>query len=90
MCLLKLASSPRFQVFCLPLRLPACRALLQRMSPEHKFATAARLCQEVLGGVADGALPLEECGEVLGDALRILACKEIKVRGSGRESNRES
>ena len=38
------------------------------MTPEHKFATAARLCQEVLGGVADGALPLEEAGEVLADA----------------------
>ncbi len=55
-----------------------------RMSPEHKFATAARLCQEVLGGAADGALPLDEGGEVLGDALRILACKEIKVGGAGR------
>ncbi|GAB4813688.1 hypothetical protein N2152v2_000734 [Parachlorella kessleri] len=58
------------------------RALLVRMSPEHKFATAARLCQEVLGGAADGALPLDEGGEVLGDALRILACKEIKVTAS--------
>lgn len=62
-----------------------CRALLSRMTPEHKFATAARLCQEVLGGAADGALPLEECQEVLGDALRILACKEIKV-GAERAS----
>ena len=49
------------------------------MTPEHKFATAARLCQEVLGGVADGALPLEEAGEVLGDALRVLSSKHIKV-----------
>lgn len=63
----------------LPPTPPPCRALLQRMSPEHKFATAHRLCQEVLSGAADGALPLEECGEVLGDALRILASKHIKV-----------
>lgn len=56
-----------------------CRALLQRMVPEHKFATAAKLCGEVLGGVADGLLPLQECEEVLGDALRCLACKDIKV-----------
>lgn len=34
--------------------------MLSRMSPEHKFATAARLCQEVLGGVADGGLPLSD------------------------------
>ena len=49
------------------------------MVPEHKFATAAKLCGEVLGGVADGLLPLEECEEVLGDALRCLASKDIKV-----------
>ena len=57
-----------------------CRALLSRMAPEHKFATAAKLCSEVLGGMADGALPLSACEEVLGDALRCLACREIKVR----------
>ena len=61
----------------------ACRALLQRMAPEHKFATAAKLCGEVLGGVADGLLPLEQCEEVLGDALRCLASKDIKVTASG-------
>ena len=55
------------------------RALLQRMAPEHKFATAAKLCGEVLGGVADGLLPLGQCEEVLGDALRCLASKDIKV-----------
>lgn len=49
------------------------------MAPEHKFATAAKLCGEVLGGVADGLLPLEQCEEVLGDALRCLASKDIKV-----------
>jgi len=56
------------------------RALLQRMAPEHKFATAAKLCGEVLGGVADGLLPLHQCEEVLGDALRCLASKDIKVQ----------
>lgn len=49
------------------------------MAPEHKFATAAKLCGEVLGGVADGLLPLQDCEEVLGDALRCLASKDIKV-----------
>jgi condensin-2 complex subunit D3 len=58
-------------------------ALLRHMSPEHKFATAAKLCTEVLAGVADGLLPLPECEEVLGDALRVLAAKEIKVGGGG-------
>lgn len=37
--------------------------------------------QEVLGAVADGVLVLQEPGaeEVLGDALRLLGSKEIKV-----------
>ena len=67
--------------------LPGCRAsrdliyaaLLRSMSPEHKFNSAAKLCGEVLAGVADGLLPLCECEEVLRDALCLMACKEIKV-----------
>ena len=59
------------------------------MSPEHKFATSARLCQEVLGGAADGALPLSECAEVVGDALRVLSSKDIKVSAAraGRDAD---
>ena len=56
-----------------------CRALLRRMAPEHKFATAARLCSEVLSGFAEGTLPLDSAAEVLRDALNILASKDIKV-----------
>ncbi|GLC77673.1 hypothetical protein PLESTF_001971200 [Pleodorina starrii] len=54
-------------------------ALLRRMSPEHRFAAFARLTAEVLGGVVDQVLPLAEADEVLGDALRLLACKDMKV-----------
>lgn len=50
------------------------------MSAEHKFSTAAKLCSEVLAGVADGLLPLQECEEVLRDALHLMASKDIKVR----------
>lgn len=49
------------------------------MTPEHKFSSAAKLCVEVLAGVADGLLPLSECEEVLRDALCLLASKDIKV-----------
>ncbi len=49
------------------------------MAPEHKFATSARLCSEVLAGFADGALPLDSAAEVLRDALHILASKDVKV-----------
>lgn len=55
------------------------RALLARMAPEHKFATSARLCSEVLAAFAEGALPLAAAGEVLRDALHILACRDIRV-----------
>lgn len=51
------------------------------MIPEHKFATAAKLCADILGGAADGGLDLEQesSAEVLGDALRLLASSHIKV-----------
>lgn len=49
------------------------------MAPEHKFATSARLCSEVLSGFADNVLPLDSAAEVLRDALHILASKDIKV-----------
>ena len=39
----------------------------------------AKLCEEILGGVADGTLELHESEGVLGDALHILASKEIKL-----------
>ncbi|WIA29655.1 hypothetical protein OEZ86_012141 [Tetradesmus obliquus] len=57
-------------------------SLLRSMSPEHKFSSAAKLCGEVLAGVADGLLPLAECEEVLRDALSLLASKDIKVSAS--------
>lgn len=49
------------------------------MQPEHKFATATKLCHEVLQAVADGVIELGEGQSVLGDALAVLACKDIKV-----------
>ena len=64
-------------------RNPRCyasgRALLKRMAPEHKFATSARLCSEVLAAYTEGTLPLAAAGEVLRDALHILACRDIRV-----------
>ena len=56
-----------------------CRILLNQMAPEHKFATAAKLCQDILGGFADQSFDLMEASEVLRDALTILSSKEIKV-----------
>jgi condensin-2 complex subunit D3 len=61
------------------------------MSAEHRFSTSAKLANEVLAGVADGLLPLEEATEVLRDALTVLACKEIKVGpGPGQPLDKRS
>ncbi|GFR51612.1 hypothetical protein Agub_g14038 [Astrephomene gubernaculifera] len=57
-------------------------ALLRRMSPEQRFSAGAKLVAEVLSGVVDGLLPLGEAEEVLGDALRLLACKDMKVNAN--------
>ena len=57
-----------------------CRALLVN-SDAAEAGVVASPCLQVLAGVADGLLPLEEAGEVLRDALSVLSCKEIKVRG---------
>jgi hypothetical protein len=66
-------------------------ALLRRMSPDQKFNTVAKLCRDVLAGVADGSLSVDEpeCEEVLRDALAVLACPEIRVREGGVAEGRE-
>jgi condensin-2 complex subunit D3 len=61
-------------------RLAVLRALLRAMSPEHRLATAAKLCGEVLVPCAEGALPLPRCDELLVDALSALAAKEMSFK----------
>ena len=45
-------------------------------------APAAKLCADILGAAADGGLDVDQeaSAEVLGDALRLLACSHIKAR----------
>jgi len=41
---------------------------------------AAKLCQDVLGALVDGAMPFSEAAcDVVKDALVVLASKEIKL-----------
>jgi condensin-2 complex subunit D3 len=61
-------------------RLEVLRALLRAMSPEHRLATAAKLCAEVLVPCAEGVLALPACDEVLVDALSALAAKEMSFK----------
>lgn len=53
--------------------------LLSGFPDEQKFQTTAKICQEILGGIVDGVLPLRESTELLADALSILSSKEIKI-----------
>jgi hypothetical protein len=55
--------------------------LLQQMTDEQKFHVAAKLCRDVLGGVVDGQLSMDNAGveDLLIDALDLLVCKDIKL-----------
>ncbi|GJP56701.1 hypothetical protein CLOM_g15756 [Closterium sp. NIES-68] len=61
------------------------RTLLRLMAREHHLALSAKLCLQVLAPVLDGALPLScpSVQAVVGDALDILSCKEMRP-GSGK------
>jgi hypothetical protein len=45
------------------------------MTDEQKFQTMGKLCQDVLGGVADGHLPVEGSEDLLSDVFAILSSK---------------
>ena len=58
--------------------------LLSHCTDEQRFQVTSKLCEEVLGAVADGALPLDDCHDVLEDALHVLASKEIRLSAAQR------
>lgn len=37
-------------------------SLLKQMAPEHLLATSAKLCAEILAGVCDGLLSVDDAG----------------------------
>lgn len=53
------------------------QVLLTAMQPAYKFALVERINEEVLAAAAEGALPLDACGAVLSDMLRVLCVKEM-------------
>ncbi|XP_031558321.1 condensin-2 complex subunit D3-like isoform X2 [Actinia tenebrosa] len=54
--------------------------LLSHMSDEDRFNLTGKLCQEVLGAITDGDIPLdEESGALVKDALKVLCSKGIKL-----------
>ncbi|KAM0894265.1 hypothetical protein ACQ4PT_024593 [Festuca glaucescens] len=66
-------------------------SLLKQMAPEHLLATSAKLCAEILAGVCDGLLSVDDAAgrAVLQDALQILACKEMRIHPSICTENSE-
>ena len=63
--------------------------LLKRMSPEHKFAVVAKICQDCLTPLVEGARDLESHFEILRDALIVLASSDMKVSIPSREEAEE-
>eukprot|EP01119_Soliformovum_irregulare_P025524 TRINITY_DN9493_c0_g1_i1.p1 TRINITY_DN9493_c0_g1~~TRINITY_DN9493_c0_g1_i1.p1 ORF type:complete len:1075 (-),score=286.46 TRINITY_DN9493_c0_g1_i1:69-3293(-) len=63
-------------------RMSIYRIFLTNMTEEQKFQTTAKICQEVLGGIVDGHLPLSGINELLHDCFQILQSKEIKLKSS--------
>ncbi|XP_063400127.1 condensin-2 complex subunit D3-L-like [Mytilus trossulus] len=54
--------------------------MLEYMTDEHRFQMTAKMAQEILGGVVDGIIPLNDKSSVLlKDTLAILSSKEIKL-----------
>ncbi|OWF35473.1 condensin-2 complex subunit D3-like isoform X2 [Mizuhopecten yessoensis] len=54
--------------------------MLEHMTDPHRFQLTAKIVQEILGGVVDDIIPLnEDSACLLQDSLAILASKEIKL-----------
>ncbi|GAX77789.1 hypothetical protein CEUSTIGMA_g5232.t1 [Chlamydomonas eustigma] len=58
------------------------QTLLKRMAQEHKLHLQFNLVSEVLGKISEGSMPIDECEEVTGDILRLLASKEMRASQS--------
>ncbi|GFO01088.1 condensin-2 complex subunit d3-like [Plakobranchus ocellatus] len=67
--------------------------MLDHMTDEQRFKVAAKLNKEILAGVVDKVIPLNDEGSgLLQDSLTVLSCKEIKLsslRGRGFGSQEE-
>ncbi|XP_062580228.1 condensin-2 complex subunit D3-L-like isoform X1 [Saccostrea cucullata] len=54
--------------------------MLEHMTDEQRFHMTAKICTEILGGIVDNIIPLDNASSaLLKDALAILSCKEIKL-----------
>ena len=63
--------------------------LLKRMSPEHKFQIAAKICEDCISPLVDRNLDFDSHNEVLRDSLVVLASKEMKVHLSAHSGEME-
>lgn len=71
-------------------RMVVYKFLLSFMSDVQKFKTSAKLCQDVLGSIVEGALPVDEdTFDLIKDTLIILASQAIKIK-NGRTADEEN
>ena len=56
------------------------RLLLQQCTDEQRFQITAKLCEDVLGGVADGTLMLDQSQGILGEGLKCFTCPSRQYR----------
>ena len=68
-------------------RLAILRSFLAQMDDEHKLQITGKLCIDVLAAVPDGHLHLNDASQVVGDALILLVCKEIKLSGGAGDTD---
>ncbi|WAR03163.1 CNDD3-like protein [Mya arenaria] len=68
-----------FQHF-LESRMRLYQFMMEQMSDDHRFQMQGKLVQEVLGGVVDNLLPInDDSRDLIKDTLAILSSKEIKL-----------
>jgi len=60
-------------------RMTIYKLFLENLTDDQKFSLQSKLCQEILAGVIEGKLDLQQAYFVLQDAITILLSKEIKV-----------
>ncbi|XP_070565322.1 condensin-2 complex subunit D3-L-like isoform X2 [Ptychodera flava] len=62
-------------------RMKMYKFMLENMNDDQRFNLTAKLCKEILSGVADNVMAYDEDSQdLLRDALAVLSCKEIKLK----------
>lgn len=62
-------------------RMTVYRTLLSRMTEEQRFVASAKVCQDAIGSVVDGILPMNGCSdELIRDSLLLLLSEDLQIK----------